>query len=84
MWTCPRCNEANEDQFSSCWKCTPVDEEAVRSAPPESPRRDNAEWPAIFGALPVVQPAPEEPVVRVTPQGTVRCPTCGDIFRVKE
>jgi hypothetical protein len=21
MWTCPKCGEAIEDQFDSCWKC---------------------------------------------------------------
>src|SRR5439155_24755284 len=21
MWTCPKCSEAIEDQFDSCWKC---------------------------------------------------------------
>jgi hypothetical protein len=21
MWTCPKCGEALEDQFDSCWKC---------------------------------------------------------------
>src|SRR5215469_8579953 len=24
MWTCPKCGEAIEDQFDSCWKCAPA------------------------------------------------------------
>jgi len=24
MWKCEKCGEAIEDQFDSCWKCTPV------------------------------------------------------------
>jgi len=83
MWTCPRCNETNEPQFTACWKCAPVDEEGVRRAPEEPRPRPNAEWPAVFGEPITVQPAPDEPVVEADRDGHVRCPTCGDVFKVK-
>ncbi len=82
MWTCPLCGERNEDQFTHCWKCTPADEEAVRRAPAGPEPRSNEEWPEVFGIPPPAAPAPEEPVVSIGPEGTVRCPACGDIFRV--
>jgi hypothetical protein len=83
MWTCPRCGEANEPQFTACWKCARADEEEIRRLP-ETPRaRRNAEWPAIFGDPPRILPAPEEPSVAIDPDGRVRCPTCGDVFRVR-
>jgi hypothetical protein len=35
MWTCPKCGEAIEDQFDSCWKCA-----SQRAAIPENiPKR---------------------------------------------
>lgn len=84
MWICPICREPNEAQFTACWKCARADEEEVRRAPPEPARRpDNADWPAIFGDVPRVEaPPPAEPAVPVSREGTVRCPTCGDVFKV--
>ncbi|HEX4262966.1 MAG TPA: hypothetical protein VH597_01400 [Verrucomicrobiae bacterium] len=35
MWTCPKCGEAIEGQFDSCWKCSNVSREpAVPVRPP--------------------------------------------------
>ncbi|HWD93574.1 MAG TPA: hypothetical protein VG938_14630 [Verrucomicrobiae bacterium] len=34
MWTCPKCGEAVEDQFGSCWKCAKIPREPVASARP--------------------------------------------------
>jgi len=34
MWTCPKCGEAIEDQFDSCWKCSDRPQESAALAPP--------------------------------------------------
>jgi hypothetical protein len=84
MWVCPRCNEPNEEQFTACWKCAPVDEEALRAVPlPPAPPSNNP-LPAIFGVAPLIEAAAPEPVIPVSAEGHVRCPTCGDIFKVRE
>jgi hypothetical protein len=75
MWTCPRCNEPNEDQFTACWKCAPSDEEAVRRAAAPPRPADNRVWPDVFGVQSPIGTAPEEPVQKVDPAGRVRCPT---------
>ncbi len=40
MWKCEKCGEEIEDQFDSCWKCTPVrvEPEAEDPAEPTGPR----------------------------------------------
>jgi hypothetical protein len=37
MWTCPRCGEQHEDQFSDCWKCAGLAEQGQFSAKPLPP-----------------------------------------------
>ncbi len=37
MWTCPRCGEQHEDQFTECWKCAGADSQAQFSALPLVP-----------------------------------------------
>jgi len=40
MWKCEKCGEEIEDQFDSCWKCTPVrvEPETEDPAEPTGPR----------------------------------------------
>ncbi len=37
MWTCPRCGEQHEDQFTECWKCAGAESQAQFSATPLGP-----------------------------------------------
>ena len=40
MWTCPKCGENLEDQFSNCWKCAGLKPEFLEpgsGAPPRQP-----------------------------------------------
>ena len=40
MWTCPKCGEQIEDQFTSCWKCAaPLKESAPKPLFSRSARR---------------------------------------------
>jgi hypothetical protein len=32
MWTCPKCGEAIENRFDSCWKCSPLPDRGATSA----------------------------------------------------
>ena len=46
MWICPKCGEALENQFRSCWKCAGLAEEPPKVQVPVPVR-----WPEYFGAL---------------------------------
>lgn len=30
MWTCPKCNETHDDNFSECWKCSTLEEHEMQ------------------------------------------------------
>lgn len=57
MWNCPKCNEASEDNFDSCWKCgagrggEPVAAGMERESPAPTHAPPKTNWPAFFGML---------------------------------
>lgn len=38
MWTCERCGETHEDQFTACWKCAGADRPRAPEQPPPTVR----------------------------------------------
>ncbi|MEQ2008874.1 MAG: hypothetical protein ABMA26_18995 [Limisphaerales bacterium] len=57
MWNCPKCNEASEDNFDSCWKCgtsrggeaAPAD--LVKESPAPTHALSKTNWPLFFAIL---------------------------------
>jgi len=52
MWTCPKCGEQHDDQFSSCWKCAGGEApEAAGALPPGQPAADPIRCPRCLANL---------------------------------